>query len=90
MVVGILGYFVMADRPETARWLSADQKILAAARIKADAPATQFVTETLNKKAFWSGIFNITSCTCGLLFLLNQITIQGLTVFCASTTTYAR
>lgn len=36
--IGIFAYFTLTDRPETARWLTAEEKALTLARIKSEAP----------------------------------------------------
>jgi uncharacterized membrane protein len=36
MFIGVAALFLLTDRPESAKWLSAEEKALAEARIKAD------------------------------------------------------
>ncbi|KAJ9111756.1 hypothetical protein QFC22_006415 [Naganishia vaughanmartiniae] len=79
--IGIAAYFLMADRPETARWLSVEEKKLAADRIKADQVGSTILLEGMNKRAIKEGIFATTTLVNGLMFLLNNITVTGVAFF---------
>ncbi|KAM5358821.1 hypothetical protein ACJZ2D_014962 [Fusarium nematophilum] len=66
---------------ETARWLSDQEKDLAAARIRSERIATTEVVDKFNKKKFMLGIFNPVVLMTSMIFLLNNITVHGLSFF---------
>ncbi|KAJ9118403.1 hypothetical protein QFC24_006232 [Naganishia onofrii] len=80
-VIGIAAYMLMADRPETARWLSPEEKKLAADRIKADQVGSNILLEGMNVRAIKEGIFATTTLVNGLMFMLNNITVTGVAFF---------
>jgi hypothetical protein len=80
-VIGIAAYMLMADRPETARWLSPEEKKLAADRIKADQVGSTILLEGMNVRAIKEGIFATTTLVNGLMFMLNNITVTGVAFF---------
>jgi hypothetical protein len=71
----------MTDRPEVARWLSQEEKDLAASRIKAEHVGSTTVLDKMNGRAIKQGIFAPTTLVIGLIFLLNNITVQGVAFF---------
>ncbi|EED14792.1 MFS transporter, putative [Talaromyces stipitatus ATCC 10500] len=79
--LGIIGFFTMTDRPSTARWLTEDEKDLAIARVKSERVGTTEVLEQLDTRKVLRGIFSPVTLTTGLIFLLNNVTVQGLSVF---------
>ncbi|KAJ9102006.1 hypothetical protein QFC19_004931 [Naganishia cerealis] len=80
-VIGLASYLLMTDRPEKARWLSQEEKDLAASRIKAEHVGATVVLDKMNKRAIKQGIFAPTTLAIGLIFLLNNITVQGVAFF---------
>ncbi|KAJ9102007.1 hypothetical protein QFC19_004932 [Naganishia cerealis] len=80
-VIGIAAYFLMSDRPETARWLSEDEKKLAARRLKADQVGSSVLLEQMNIRAVKQGIFATTTLVNGFIFLLSNITVTGVAFF---------
>lgn len=79
--LGLVGFFTLTDRPETARWLSQEEKDLATARIKSERIGTTAVLDTMDKAKIKRGIFNPVTLSTALIFLLNNITVQGLAFF---------
>ncbi|KAI5449863.1 hypothetical protein NCC49_003979 [Naganishia albida] len=79
--IGIAAYLLMTDRPEVARWLSPEEKDLAASRIKAEHVGSTAVLDKMNTRAIKQGIFAPTTLVIGLIFLLNNITVQGVAFF---------
>jgi MFS family permease len=79
--IGILAFFTLTDRPSTARWLTQEEKDLAIARVKSERVATTEVLDKIDKAKIFKGIFSpVTLCT-AFIFLLNNITVQGLAFF---------
>ncbi|KAJ4157962.1 uncharacterized protein LMH87_008511 [Akanthomyces muscarius] len=80
-VLGFICFFALPDRPETAIWLSAEEKLLAKARLDAE----RYVTEESDSSLSWAkvrlGIFNPVVLTTSTIFLLNSITVYGVSFF---------
>ncbi|KAH6606134.1 major facilitator superfamily transporter [Trichoderma cornu-damae] len=79
--LGLVGFLTLTDRPETARWLSREEKDLAIARIKSERVGTTAVLDGMDKAKIWRGIFNPVTLSTAFIFLLNNITVQGLAFF---------
>ncbi|KAL7951315.1 major facilitator superfamily domain-containing protein [Trichoderma barbatum] len=79
--LGLIGFFTLTDRPETARWLSQEEKDLAIARVKSERVGTTTVLDNIDKAKIKRGIFNPVTLSTAFIFLLNNITVQGLAFF---------
>jgi Na+/melibiose symporter-like transporter len=79
--LSLVSYFTLTDRPATASWLTQEEKDLAIARVKAERVATTEVLDTLDKPKILRGIFSPVTITTAFIFLLNNITVQGLAFF---------
>ncbi|PYH83757.1 putative MFS transporter [Aspergillus uvarum CBS 121591] len=79
--LGLLAFVTLTDRPETARWLTQEQKDLAIARIKSERVATTEVLDKMDKAKMMRGIFSPATLTTAFIFLLNNVTVQGLAFF---------
>ncbi|ATY66534.1 Major Facilitator Superfamily [Cordyceps militaris] len=79
--LGIICFFILPDRPETAPWLSAEEKALAKARLDAE----RYTTDDSVAEFRWSkvrlGICNPVVLTTTTIFLLNSITVYGVSFF---------
>ncbi|KAK4186369.1 putative transporter [Podospora australis] len=80
-VLAIISFFTLTDRPETARWLSAEEKELAIARIRSERVATTEVLDKMDVKKLLQGMRNPVVVSTSVIFLLNNITVQGLAFF---------
>ncbi|KAJ3497241.1 hypothetical protein NLG97_g2054 [Lecanicillium saksenae] len=80
-VLGIICFFALPDRPETAVWLSPEEKQLAKSRLDAE----RYATRESDAKFSWAkvrlGIFNPVVLTTTVIFLLNSITVYGVSFF---------
>ncbi|KAL4804137.1 major facilitator superfamily domain-containing protein [Aspergillus unguis] len=81
IALAIISFFTLTDRPETARWLSQEEKDLAIARLKAERVATTEVLDRIDTKKLLRGIFSPVTLATSFIFLLNNITVQGLAFF---------
>lgn len=81
VVLAIIAFFTLTDRPETARWLTQEEKDLAIARIKSERVATTEVLDKIDMKKILQGILNPITMLTSFIFLLNNITVQGLAFF---------
>ncbi|KAJ4311435.1 hypothetical protein N0V94_007948 [Neodidymelliopsis sp. IMI 364377] len=80
-ILSIIAFFTLTDRPETARWLTQEEKDLAIARVKSERVGQNEVLDKLDRKKTFRGIFNPVVLGTSLIFLLNNITVQGLAFF---------
>jgi MFS family permease len=79
--LAIVGFFTLTDRPATARWLSQEEKDLAISRVKSERVGTTEVLDKLDLTKTLRGIFSPVTLTTAFIFLLNNITVQGLAFF---------
>ncbi|KIW86568.1 hypothetical protein Z517_01966 [Fonsecaea pedrosoi CBS 271.37] len=79
--LGLLSFFTLTDRPETARWLTVEEKDLAIARVKSERPSSTSVLDGFNKDKLLRGILSPVTLTTAIIFGLGNITAQGLAFF---------
>ncbi|KAI1757898.1 MFS transporter [Xylaria castorea] len=79
--LSLIAFFTLTDRPETARWLSQEEKDLAIARVKSERVAQTSVLDKPDRKKLWLGVWNPIVLSTAFIFLLNNITVQGLSFF---------
>jgi Na+/melibiose symporter-like transporter len=79
--LSLIAFFTLTDRPATARWLSQEEKDLAIARVKSERVATTEVLDKLDLSKILRGIFSPVTLATAFIFLLNNITVQGLAFF---------
>src|SRR6186713_2983867 len=79
--LSLIAFITLTDRPETARWLTQEEKDLAIARVKSERVATTEVLDELDRAKTLRGIFNPVTLVTSFIFLLDNITVQGLAFF---------
>ena len=79
--LAIIAFFTLTDRPATARWLTAEERELAIARIKSERVGTTEVLDKMDSKKLVRGIFNPVVLATSMIFLLDNVTVQGLAFF---------
>ncbi|EEB90788.1 hypothetical protein MPER_10960 [Moniliophthora perniciosa FA553] len=79
--LSIIGLFTLTDRPETAIWLHEEEKALAAARVRSERIGTTSVLDKPDKRKTLLGIFSPVTLTTSFIFLLDNLTVQGLAFF---------
>lgn len=79
--LGLLAFATMTDRPETARWLTQEEKDIAIARVKSERVGQTDVVDEMGGRKAWLGIWNPVVLATAFIFLLNNITVQGLAFF---------
>ncbi|KAF4249795.1 hypothetical protein LV164_008443 [Aspergillus fumigatus] len=79
--LALISFFTLTDRPATARWLTQEEKDLAIARVKSERVGTTEVLDKIDKAKTLRGIFNPVTLATSFIFLLNNITVQGLAFF---------
>ncbi|KAL5359696.1 major facilitator superfamily domain-containing protein [Aspergillus floccosus] len=79
--LAVIGFFTLTDRPETARWLTEEEKAIVVARVQAERIGATELLEKMNKKKILRGIINPVTIPTAFIFLLLNITVQGLAFF---------
>ena len=79
--LSIIAFFTLTDRPETARWLTQEEKDLAIARVKSERVGQTVVLDGIDTKKVLRGIFSPVTLLTAFIFLLNNVTVQGLAFF---------
>ena len=79
--LSVISFFTLTDRPATARWLSQEEKDLAIARVKSERLGTTEVLDGIDKPKLLRGILSPVTLATAFIFLLNNITVQGLAFF---------
>ncbi|KAJ9142506.1 MFS general substrate transporter [Pleurostoma richardsiae] len=79
--LAVIGFFTLTDRPATARWLTPEERDLAIARVKSERVATTEVLDKIDKIKLWRGISCPVTLGIAAVFLLNNVTVQGLAFF---------
>ena len=70
--ISLISFFTLTDRPETARWLTQEEKDLALARIKSERVGTTEVLDKIDRNKFLRGIFNPVTLATSFIFLLGK------------------
>ncbi|KAK3682365.1 major facilitator superfamily domain-containing protein [Podospora appendiculata] len=79
--LGLISFLLVTDRPATARWLSAEERDLAIARVKSERIGATEVLDGIDKKKLMRGMLNPVTLGTAFTFLLCNITVQGLAFF---------
>ncbi|TNY19180.1 putative MFS transporter [Rhodotorula diobovata] len=77
MGIALISYFILPDRPETCKWLTPEERLLAEARIKSENVGQTEVVDALHSKTLWSGVFNPTTLISATIFFFDNIVVQG-------------
>ena len=77
-ILALISFFTLTDRPETARWLSQEEKDLAIARVKSERVGQNEVLDKLDRKKTIRGIFNPVVLSTAFIFLLDNIGMLAL------------
>ncbi|ETS77989.1 hypothetical protein PFICI_10051 [Pestalotiopsis fici W106-1] len=81
IAISVMAFVFLTDRPESARWLTKEEKDLAIARVKSERIAQTALLDQFSHRKVWLGIWNPVVLATGWIFLLEQITVQGLAFF---------
>ncbi|KMP09867.1 inner membrane transport protein yfaV [Coccidioides immitis H538.4] len=79
--LSLISFFTLTDRPETATWLTKEEKELAIARVKSERVGTTEVLDKVDRTRMMKGLFSPVTMATSFIFLLNNITVQGLAFF---------
>ena len=73
--ISVLSFFTLTDRPETARWLTQEEKDLAQARLKSERIGTTEVLDKIDRNKTMLGIFSPVTLTTSFIFLLGEYSL---------------
>ncbi|KAM0541271.1 hypothetical protein ACHAPJ_013316 [Fusarium lateritium] len=79
--LSLISFFTLTDRPATARWLTEEEKAIAINRIKAERLGTTEVLDKIDTAKILAGIRSPLTLSTSVIFLLDNITVQGLAFF---------
>ncbi|KAK7060299.1 hypothetical protein VNI00_001064 [Paramarasmius palmivorus] len=79
--LSLIAFFTVTDRPSTAIWLSEEEKELAIARVKSERVGQSEVLDKLDVTKTLRGLLSPVTLITSFIFLLNNITVQGLAFF---------
>ena len=80
-VLSLISFATLTDRPITAIWLSREEKDLAVARVKSERVGATEVLDKLDIPKTLRGIINPITLSTAFIFLLDNITVQGVAFF---------
>ncbi|WQF81012.1 Putative major facilitator superfamily, MFS transporter superfamily [Colletotrichum destructivum] len=81
VAVGLLSLVILTDRPETARFLSLEEREIAANRLKEERIGTTVILDTISKTKMIKGAINPVTATTSICFMFCSLSIQGLALF---------
>ncbi|PHH92085.1 hypothetical protein CDD83_9021 [Cordyceps sp. RAO-2017] len=79
--LGLVSLLTLTDRPATARWLTAREKDLAIARVKSERIGATALLDKIDRTKLLRGILCPVTLGTSFIFLLNNVTVQGLAFF---------
>ncbi|KAF9258694.1 MFS general substrate transporter [Marasmius fiardii PR-910] len=79
--LALIGFLTLTDRPETAGWLSAEEKELAISRVRSERVGQTQVLDKIDTKKLMRGITSPVTMAVSFIFLLDNVTVQGLAFF---------
>lgn len=79
--IGMLGFLLLTDRPETAHWLTPEEKKLAVDRVVAERVETKKLLDEIDAVKLQRGLTNPVVLGTAALFFMNTFTVQGLAFF---------
>ncbi|KAF9880450.1 major facilitator superfamily transporter [Colletotrichum karsti] len=79
--LGLIGFFTLTDRPASAKWLTEAEKELAESRVRSERVGQSQVLDKIDTLKLRRGILCPITLSTSFVFLLNNVTVQGLAFF---------
>lgn len=79
--LALISFLTLTDRPASARWLTPEEREMAEGRVRAERVGQTVVLDHMDKKKLWLGMMSPVTLSTSLIFLLNNVTVQGLAFF---------
>ncbi|OLN82383.1 putative transporter C1002.16c-like protein 23 [Colletotrichum chlorophyti] len=81
VILGLIAFFTLTDRPATARWLTQAEKDVAEARVRSERVGQAEVLDRMDTRKLIRGVICPVTLSTSFIFLLNNVTVQGLAFF---------
>jgi hypothetical protein len=81
MGLSLIAFFTLTDRPETARWMSEDEKEIAINRVKSERLNQAVLLDKIDVSKLKRGFSNPITLATAFIFLLDNITVLGISFF---------
>ncbi|KAI8942329.1 hypothetical protein NX059_000408 [Plenodomus lindquistii] len=81
ILIALIAFVTLTDRPETARWLSEAEKELAINRVKSERIGQTMLLDKIDATKLKRGITNPVTLCSAMVFMLNNITVLGISFF---------
>jgi MFS family permease len=79
--VSLIAFVTLTDRPDTARWLSEEEKELATNRVKSERLGQVVLLDKIDATKLKRGFTNPITLATAAIFLLDNITVLGISFF---------
>jgi len=79
--LALISFLTLTDRPASARWLTPEEREMAEARVRTERVGQTVVLDRMDKKKLWLGMTSPVTFSTSFIFLLNNVTVQGLAFF---------
>lgn len=79
--LSIVAFALLTDRPETARWLTPEERLLVSHRVTSERLSGTVLLDNMGRKKLWRGVANPVTLATGSMYLMNAVTVQGLGFF---------
>ncbi|CEO58662.1 hypothetical protein PMG11_03369 [Penicillium brasilianum] len=81
IIISLIALVTLTDRPDTARWLSEEEKELAINRVKSERLAQAFLLDKIDGTKLKRGFTNPITIATACIFMLNNITVLSISFF---------
>ncbi|KAJ5945443.1 MFS general substrate transporter [Penicillium verrucosum] len=81
IILSLIALFTLTDRPDSARWLSEDEKELATNRVKSERIAQVVLLDKIDRMKLKRGFTNPITIATACIFMLNNITVLSISFF---------
>ncbi|KAH7113324.1 major facilitator superfamily domain-containing protein [Dendryphion nanum] len=81
IVLALIAFVTLTDRPDTARWLSEEEKELAINRVKSERLAQAELLDKIDRTKLKRGFTNPITIATACIFMLNNITVLSISFF---------
>lgn len=79
--LALVAFVTLTDRPETARWMSEEEKEIAINRVKSERLAQAVLLDKVDATKLKRGFTNPITLATAMIFLLDNITVLGISFF---------
>ncbi|POS71451.1 hypothetical protein DHEL01_v210157 [Diaporthe helianthi] len=76
--VSLVAFVLMTDRPETARWLTPEERRFVAHRVTSERLEGTILLDNMNRTKLWRGVANPITLATGSMLFASTVTVQGM------------